>query len=174
MLNSILTRVQLNNLSGLNTIISDNKSNLVFKVLLSFLFILQILDFNNSIFLNNQIILISTSILLNKVLLVLFLLVLNLVFLYFNNYTNQNNISFLYSLYFKYNFLALYAYVSYIYNWYLNILVFALKNLNISSYVKLPIFWYPIFKRSSIFGFYRISRQRWSELKTEEVNYLKY
>ena len=34
--------------------------------------------------------------------------------------------------------------------------------------------WYPIFKRHSIFGYYRISRQNWVELKTEEVNYIKY
>ncbi len=36
------------------------------------------------------------------------------------------------------------------------------------------IYWYPIFKRHSIFGYYRIARQNWVELKSEEVNYLKY
>lgn len=34
--------------------------------------------------------------------------------------------------------------------------------------------WHTVFKRHSIFGFYRISRQTWVELKTEEINALKY
>lgn len=37
-----------------------------------------------------------------------------------------------------------------------------------------PIYWYPIFKRHSIFGYYRIARQNWVELKSEEVNFIKY
>jgi len=41
-------------------------------------------------------------------------------------------------------------------------------------YTLTPISFYPIFKRHSIFGYYRIARQNWVELKTEEVNFLKY
>ncbi len=35
-------------------------------------------------------------------------------------------------------------------------------------------YWYPLYKRHSYFGYFRSMRQRWGEVKTEEVNRLKY
>ncbi len=35
-------------------------------------------------------------------------------------------------------------------------------------------YWYPLYKRHSYFGYFRSMRQKWGELKTEEVNRLKY
>ncbi len=35
-------------------------------------------------------------------------------------------------------------------------------------------YWYPLYKRHSYFGYFRAMRQRWGEVKSEEVNRLKY
>lgn len=35
-------------------------------------------------------------------------------------------------------------------------------------------YWYPLFKRHSYFGYFRAMRQRWGEVKSEEMNRLKY
>lgn len=101
-----------------------------------------------------------------------------------NYYVDNNNFNniFLFSLYYIYNITSIKVVISYIYNWYLNFFKYNFSNLFISRFIlnKLllenvkPINWYPIFKRHSIFGYYRINRQRWVELKSEEINYIKY
>ncbi len=35
-------------------------------------------------------------------------------------------------------------------------------------------YWYPLYKRHSYFGYFRSMRQKWGEVKTEEINRLKY
>jgi hypothetical protein len=71
--------------------------------------------------------------------------------------------------------------LSYIYSLYFFYVKYILKNLFLTNYLfntitKLvtKVSWYPIFKRHSVFGYYRINRQRWVELKSEEMNYIKY
>lgn len=136
----------------------------------------------------NYIILLSNfNFILLLVLIILRSVILNKIF-----YKNQTN----YSNYNKYsNYNSIYLWI--LYN--LNVNNFFFVNLNfLISYVwnvlylifsksyliqfiisEVSLFttqinWYPIFKRHSIFGYYRISRQNWVELKTEEVNYIKY
>lgn len=87
-------------------------------------------------------------------------------------------------------FLVFHIFKSYFVNFYL-IFIFKLKKFyknknssfifNFYKYLFFLVksffrkfFWYPIFKRHSIFGYYRLSRQNWVELKPEEIHYIKY
>lgn len=100
---------------------------------------------------------------------------------YFSKFQNTSNWLFLLVYWFYYNFGLVLVNFAY----FLNKLLFVVKK-NLSSLVKINFFliiirkityrhyWYPLFKRSSIFSYYRISRQRWTELKSEEINFLKY
>lgn len=96
----------------------------------------------------------------------------------FNNLTSNSNKLYLNMLFIIYSRLNLKSNVLFIVS-YLNILIlsntFSLNYFfnSIISYFK-NLYWYPIFKRHSIFGYYRIARQNWVELKSEEVNYIKY
>ena len=96
----------------------------------------------------------------------------------FNNLTSNSNKLYLNMLFIIYSRLNLKSNVLFIVS-YLNTLIlsntFSLNyffNSTISYFKNL--YWYPIFKRHSIFGYYRIARQNWVELKSEEVNYIKY
>jgi len=95
-----------------------------------------------------------------------------------NNYNNL----FLVAMYYSYNKVSFKINFTYIFNWFITFIKFNFINnfffikyiFNNIILIFSPISWYTIFKRHSIFGFYRISRQRWVELKTEEVNFIKY
>ena len=99
----------------------------------------------------------------------------------FNNFNSETN-----SIYLN---ILFYSYIKDVllitFNFYISYLLFFINKLTKSNVLLLffinkvfrfinPISWYPIFKRHSIFGYYRIARQNWVELKTEEVNFLKY
>ena len=73
----------------------------------------------------------------------------------------------IYSLYFLINYFNLFFKLVINSNYFLS---YILNKINILF----PVSFYPIFKRHSIFGYYRIARQNWVELRTEEVNFLKY
>lgn len=98
----------------------------------------------------------------------------NLELIFFNN---QSYLNLLYNFklinFSKVSITYYYYYLNCFFNsLFSNNIIFVTLNLLKNKLVQIS--WYPIFKRHSIFGFYRISRQRWVELKTEEVNYLKY
>lgn len=86
-------------------------------------------------------------------------LYLGLLFIIYSRLNIKSNLIFFLNylnlLFFKSNFIL---------NFFNILLIENFKNL----------YWYPIFKRHSIFGYYRIARQNWVELKSEEVNYIKY
>jgi hypothetical protein len=96
------------------------------------------------------------------------------------NKKNFNNI--LLSLnYYTLNLEFIKSTLSYVCSLYFFYIKYTFNNLFLTNYIlfvasKLTtkISWYPIFKRHSIFGYYRINRQRWVELKSEEINYIKY
>lgn len=104
-------------------------------------------------------------------------LLINRLYYTSNKFNSENwnvlYLQFLYVLYLRLNLKSNLIYLYY------NIL-FILKNIFVSNSYILSnlnfrtLYWYPIFKRHSIFGYYRIARQNWVELKSEEVNYLKY
>ena len=106
-----------------------------------------------------------------------------IVGLQYNNYVFSNNFNnmFLNYLYYFFNIIALKTVFNYILSWIILFFSWNFKSLyfikfliNIFSVSVKKINWYPVFKRHSIFGYYRINRQRWVELKSEEVNYIKY
>lgn len=119
-------------------------------------------------------------------LIILFALsVKNLIANYFNFFqnsvNNQSNLLFLNFLYLVYikdtlfiNFNFFLSYLSFFFlylaqtNYFLAFFMLKVRQILV------PISWYTIFKRHSIFGYYRIARQNWVELKSEEVNFLKY
>ncbi len=119
----------------------------------------------------------------NVLLLVLFFLVsisnllINKLYYKSNKFNNENwnvlYLQFLYVLYLrlnlKSNLIYLYYNILFIFKTIFVNNSYILSNLNFRT-----LYWYPIFKRHSIFGYYRIARQNWVELKSEEVNYLKY
>jgi hypothetical protein len=93
---------------------------------------------------------------------------------------NYNSV-YLYLLYITYNLNSMLININYLYFWLRTFITFNLKKLFLInfciqyiSHITKQISWYTVFKRHSFFGFYRVSRQRWTELKTEEINYLKY
>lgn len=119
----------------------------------------------------------------NVLLLVLFFLVsisnllINKLYYKSNKFNNENwnvlYLQFLYVLYLRLNLKSNLIYLYY------NILfifktIFVNNSYILSNLSFRTLYWYPIFKRHSIFGYYRIARQNWVELKSEEVNYLKY
>ena len=106
-----------------------------------------------------------------------------IVGLQYNNYVFSNNFNnmFLNYLYYFFNIIALKTVFNHILSWIILFFSWNFKSLyfikfliNIFSVSVKKINWYPVFKRHSIFGYYRINRQRWVELKSEEVNYIKY
>lgn len=151
----------------LDFIINDSISNIFFCSFLINFF--NFISFSNLSFFLVFYILIS----LNGIFLNFFKIKLNL-----NNTYNNLLLVFFFYLYnvfsFKINFI-------YLINWFLVFIKF--NKLNLIKIIFLinyafdkinVISWYTLFKRHSIFGFYRISRQRWVELKSEELNFLKY
>ena len=120
---------------------------------------------------------------------VYFLLVYSVLFLLFyflnivRNVNNYDWLLFLYRNYFIFN-LSILTLVSYIYDtikFYLFWLLFLFKNLfivtffiNLLSSVFSQNCWYPIFKRYSYFGYFRSMRQKWVEVKSEEITRFKY
>lgn len=104
-------------------------------------------------------------------------LILNKIYYKSNTFNTENwnslYLQILYSIYLRLNIKSNIIYLYYSIGFLLKNLFlnnsFILKNLNFRT-----LYWYPIFKRHSIFGYYRIARQNWVELKSEEVNYLKY
>lgn len=64
-------------------------------------------------------------------------------------------------------------YVLYITRLYSNSFIFLLTS-NLLSRIVSVNYWYPLFKRHSYFGYFRSMRQRWGEVKSEEVNRIKY
>ena len=118
----------------------------------------------------------------NGILLIYFIfsvrnLIINKIY-YKTNILSLNNWNSLYlnMLYYAYSRYNLRSNIIY---FYYNILFFIRIKFNFISHLWditlfRTLYWYPIFKRHSIFGYYRIARQNWVELKSEEVNYLKY
>lgn len=149
--------------SSLNTFINYiNPSNL--SIFLSFYFILS-LRFFIFLKLKNSIKLKSLKLSNNSILIS----------------NNSYNKLYLQVLYYVYNKTTLIVNINYLYYWYLTFINCNIKNSYFLNYTVIslldilkPINWYTVFKRHSYFGFYRITRQRWTELKSEEVNYLKY
>lgn len=109
----------------------------------------------------------------------------NIIKVYFNynNYlVNDNYNNIIISLFYTmYNIISFKVVLSYLIDWYFAFFRYTFKNSYIfrftlsrlQNFFKI-ISWYPIFKRHSVFGYYRINRQRWVELKSEEINYIKY
>lgn len=98
-----------------------------------------------------------------------------------NKTNNSYNSLYLSSIYYFYNAVSLKVALSYLLTWIANFIYFSKSrsfyiNFLFKSITGLTksVNWYPIFKRHSIFGYYRINRQRWVELKSEEINYIKY
>jgi len=92
-----------------------------------------------------------------------------LLFLYRNYYIR--NISLL--ALFSYLFNNLRFYFIFFYNIFIKSFIFSFF-LEIFSILFNKYYWYPIFKRHSYFGLYRHLRQKWVEVKCEEINRLKY
>ena len=100
-----------------------------------------------------------------------------------NNYLTNNNYNgiLLQLLYSIYNIVSFKVVFSYLMSWYSIFFKYTLNNFfvfrfilnSLQNFTKV-VSWYPIFKRHSVFGYYRINRQRWVELKSEEINYIKY
>jgi len=112
---------------------------------------------------------------LNTIILNFFKIKININYVY--NYNNFLLIFFFYI----YNLISFRINLIYLLNWIVTFIKFNYLKLSKVSYFfnillkKISVVsWYTIFKRHSIFGFYRISRQRWVELKSEELNFLKY
>lgn len=93
---------------------------------------------------------------------------------------NSNNL-FVIVYYIYNNFNLFLNNLGYLVNYYLNLFSKKFVNFYFLNWILKLVnsnlkqnYWYTVFKRHSIFGYYRISRQRWVELKSEEVNFLKY
>lgn len=112
--------------------------------------------------------------------------ILFLFFFYLN--TIKSNLTydyllFLYRSYFLKN-LSFFSLIVYLFNnirfYFLNFYYRFIKSFFFNFFVEIfnfifnKYYWYPIFKRHSYFGLYRNLRQKWTEVKSEEVNRLKY
>lgn len=109
------------------------------------------------------------------------------ILVYWFKYTcslvNSDWLVFMYRFYYLYNisFLSLFSYIFdvvffyfiFLYRLYKNS-IFYLFFYNLFLNFFSTNLWYPIFKRHSYFGYFRSMRQKWGEIKTEEVNRLKY
>jgi hypothetical protein len=120
---------------------------------------------------------------------IFFLIVYTLLFILFyslnivKNVNNYDWLLFLYRNYFIFN-LSILTLVSYIFDtfrffgfwllsffkssFFFNFLREIFNNIFCQTY------WYPIFKRHSYFGYFRSMRQKWVEVKSEEINRFKY
>lgn len=172
--------------------LSELKSfNAIFNIIFFFFLALIMIDNNLYYYVNQSFMNIITEYVnyfnnFYLVIAVLFLIsVKNLIINTFsssqNNSNSQNNSIFLSVIYLTYikdillvNLSFLSAYFTYFIlhtfqtSYLLNFCISKFRTLFV------PISWYTVFKRHSIFGYYRIARQNWVELKSEEVNFLKY
>ena len=112
--------------------------------------------------------------------------ILFIIFFFLNIVKSVNNydwLLFLYRNYFLFNlsFLTLLSYIFDTFKFYILWLFSVFKNLfffnffiEIFNFIFNQSFWYPIFKRHSYFGYFRSMRQKWVEVKSEEVTRFKY
>lgn len=113
-------------------------------------------------------------------------ILLFICFYYLNIVKSVNNydwLLFLYRNYFVFNVSVLTLisylvntikfYVFWVFSLISNLFIFNLI-LEIINVVSSQSFWYPIFKRHSYFGYFRSMRQKWVEVKSEEVTRFKY
>ena len=112
--------------------------------------------------------------------------VLFFIFYFLNIVNTVNNydwLLFMYRNYFLFN-LSILTLISYLYDtakFYAYWLFFSVKNVFFFSFFSEIFFrlfsqsyWYPIFKRHSYFGYFRSMRQKWVEVKSEEITRFKY